>query len=376
MIDLQPYCYVETEVLPDGLIPGRVVEFRRNQYSVITEYGEVAAVLKGTFIYDAEVRADLPCVGDFVQLQYNEHGASRISGLLPRHSKFSRSDFSGHGFAHIKANREQVVAVNFDYVFIVTSLNRDFRVNRILRYLTQARGSELTVSAENGKPIRPGVQPVVILTKADLTTDFTPQVNEVREAAPGVPVHAISSHTGFGLSELADYLQPAKTIVFLGMSGVGKSSLLNALANEDLMEVRETRREDVSKGSHTTTHRQLFMLPSGAMVIDTPGMRELGLYDAEESISIGFSDVEELFDRCRFSDCKHQTEPGCAVRAALADNTLSRSRWEQYLKQQRENRYVDDKTTFLRENTMRWKSMTKANRAGNKAAKKLGGKKK
>jgi len=358
MIDLKQYGYTETERLPDGLIPGRIVEFRRNQYSVMTEYGEVDAVLKGSFVHDAVVRADLPCVGDFVLLDYNDNGASRITLLLPRHSKFSRSDFSGHGFAHIKANREQIVAVNFDCVFIVTSLNRDFRVNRILRYLTQTR--------------RSGGKPVVILTKSDLCDDFTAQINQVIEAAPDVPVHAISSHTGFGLDALNEYLQPTKTIVFLGMSGVGKSSLLNALVGEDIMEVRETRREDVSKGSHTTTHRQLFMLPSGAMIIDTPGMRELGLYDAEESISAGFSEVEDLFAQCRFRDCGHQGEPGCAVQAAIANGTLSHSRWEQYLTQKREDKYVDNKTAFMRERAEMHKSWAKSHKAEKRVMKKTG----
>ncbi|MCL1842675.1 MAG: ribosome small subunit-dependent GTPase A [Defluviitaleaceae bacterium] len=355
MIDLKQYGYTETEPLPAGLIPGRVTEFRRNQYSVITMYGEVDAVLKGSFVHEAVVRADLPCVGDFVTLQYNERGASPIAGLLPRRSKFSRSDFSGHGFAHIKANREQVVAVNFDYVFIVTSLNRDFRVNRILRYLTQARAGK--------------AEPVVILTKADLCEDFSVQVKEVREAAPDVAVHAISSHTGFGLDALEKYLQPGKTIVFLGMSGVGKSSLLNALAGGDIMSVRETRQEDSSKGAHTTTHRQLIMLPSGAMVIDTPGMRELGLYDAEESISEGFSDVEELFLQCRFKDCGHESEPGCAVQAAIKDGTLPHTRWEQYQTQKREDKYVEDKTAFMRERANEHKSWAKSNKAERRALK-------
>ena len=361
MIDLKQYGYTEVEVPPEGLTTGRVTEVQRNQYNVVTEYGEVAATLKGSFVHDAVVRADLPCTGDFVFLQYNENGPSLIVHVLPRRSKFSRADFLGHGFAHIKANREQVVATNFDYVFLLTSLNRDFRVSRILRYLTQTRQS--------------GGQPIIILTKADLTEDFSPQINEVKEAAPDVPVHAISSHTGFGLEALYKYLKPQKTVVFLGMSGVGKSSLLNALANEDLMAVRETRREDSSKGSHTTTHRQLFMLPSGAMIIDTPGMRELGLYDADESISAGFADVEELFTRCRFSNCTHQNEPGCAVWEALTADTLPHSRWEQYLKQERENKYVEDKTAYMRERTIWFKSMTKSNRAGNKTAKKPGGRK-
>lgn len=357
MIDLNQYGYIETEPTPKGLIPGRIVEFRRNQYRAITEHGEIDAVLKGAFVHDAVVRSDLPCVGDFVLLQYNESGASPITKLLPRHSKFSRSDFSGHGYAHIKANLEQVIATNFDYVFIVTSLNRDFRVNRILRYLTQARAS--------------GGTPVVILTKADICEDFTSQISEVNKAAPDVAVHAVSSHTGFGLEELSTYLKAGKTIVFLGMSGVGKSSLLNALASEDIMAVKETRREDISKGCHTTTHRQLIMLPCGAMVIDTPGMRELGLYDAQESISIGFADVEELFLQCKFRDCGHQSEPGCAVQAALLDGTLSNTRWEQYLTQKREDKYVDNKITFMQERTTEHKALSKLIKAEKKAAKKI-----
>jgi len=335
MIDLKQYGYKETTPIPDGLIPGRVTEFRRDTYSVMTELGEVNAVLKGSFLYEAEIRADLPCVGDFVLLEHNDSGNSRIFELLPRFSKFSRSDSSGHGFAHIKANREQIVAVNFDYVFIVTSLNRDFRINRILRYLTQAKSS--------------GAEPVVVLTKADLTDDFRPQVEEVRAAAPDIPVHAVSSYTGFGFDTLSPYLKPAKTIVCLGMSGVGKSSLLNSLADENLMQVKATRKEDASKGAHTTTHRQLIMLPSGAMMIDTPGMRELGLYDADESIGAVFSDIEELFGDCRFGDCGHDSEPGCAVQEALADGRLSLSRWEQYQSQMREDRYIEDKTAFMRE---------------------------
>jgi ribosome biogenesis GTPase len=350
MIDLTNYGYKETKTPPDGQIPGRVIEFRRSQYTVVTEHGELDAVLKGAFVYDATVRTDLPCVGDFVLLQYNDSGVSFITELLPRTSKFSRADFSGHGYAHIKANREQVVATNFDYVFIVTSLNRDFRINRILRYLTQARAS--------------GGTPVVILTKADLCDDFSVQMSAVRESTQGVAVHAVSSHSGFGIDQLSEYLAPGKTVVFLGMSGVGKSSLLNALAGENLMTVKGTRNVDISKGQHTTTHRQLVKLPCGAMVIDTPGMRELGLIDAEKSISEGFSDIEELFAMCRFSDCSHQSEPDCAVQLAINDGTLSVSRWEQYQTQRREDRHLDKKATVtqMRERKKQGKAMSKFSR--------------
>ena len=272
-------------------------------------------------------------------LQYNANGNSFIAALLPRHSKFSRADFSGHAAGYVKTILEQVAATNFDYVFILSSLNWDFKINRVLRYLTQSRQS--------------GGQPVVILTKADLVEDFTVLLTEAQKAAPDVPVHAVS---GFGLDALVDYLQPGKTVVFLGMSGVGKSSLLNALMNQEVMTVKAIR-EDDSRGRHTTTHRQLFMLPSGAMVIDTPGMRELGLFDADEGISVGFTDVEDLFAQCRFNDCRHKTEPGCAVLAALADGSLSSEHWERYLAQKRENKFVDDKTGYLTDKRARNKSI-------------------
>lgn len=310
--------------------------------------------MKGAFYHSVGSREEFPCVGDFVFLQYNESGASRIAKLLPRRSKFSRADYSGHAAGYAKTILEQVVATNFDYVFIVSFLNWDFKVSRIMRYLTQTRQS--------------GGQPVVILTKADLAPDFSASLAEVKKIAPGVPVHAVSSHTGSGLDGLSEYLQPGKTLVFLGMSGVGKSSLVNALMNQEVMTVNAIRETD-SRGRHTTTHRQLFMLPSGAMVIDTPGMRELGLFGVDDGISAGFQDVEDLITQCRFSDCRHQSEPGCAVLAALADGSLAPEHWERYVVQKRENKFVDDKTGYLINKRARQKSIAmqhKGKKGGNK----------
>jgi len=344
LIDLKTYGYIETETPPEGTIPGRVTELRREQYTVMTEQGEVTAKLRGKFYYDNQMREEYPCVGDFVLLEPNDSGLSRIAKLLPRRTKFSRADLSGHKEGYVKTVLEQVVAANFDTVFILSSLNFDFKVTRILRYLTQTRQS--------------GAEPVVILTKADLASDIERPISEVLAFAPELPVHVVSSHTGFGLDSLTPYLKPGKTVVFLGMSGVGKSSLLNTLMQKEVMEVKAIR-EDDSRGRHTTTHRQLFLLPSGAMVIDTPGMRELGLFDADEGINTGFSDVEELFALCRFSDCRHQSEPGCAVAAALKDGTLPQARWKSYLDQQRENRYANSKAAYL-ENKRAWsKSIAK-----------------
>jgi ribosome biogenesis GTPase len=208
----------------------------------------------------------------------------------------------------------------------------------------------------------------VILTKADLVKDYNASLTDVRQAASNVPVHVVSAHTGFGLNTLSEYLQPGNTIVFLGMSGVGKSSLLNVLMTKDVMAVKAIR-EDDSRGRHTTTHRQLFMLPSGAMVIDTPGMRELGLFGADEGISTGFSNVEELFTKCRFNNCRHNTEPGCAILGALSDGSLPREHWERYLAQKRENKFVDDKASYLTEKRIWHKDLAK----WSKQAKKTGG---
>lgn len=346
--------------LPSGLLNGRVIELRRKQYTVITAQGELTAILKGTLYHKAATTGDIPCVGDFVTLAINENGHSQIIELLPRCSKFSRADFSGHDARYAKTVKEQVVASNFHYVFIVVSLGQLFKISRITRYVTSSWQS--------------GGQPVVILTKSDLVSDINTPIFDVEQAAPGVPVHAISSYTRYGIEALHPYLEPAKTVVFLGMSGVGKSSLVNALMEQDIMAVSDIRSDD-NRGRHTTTHRQLLMLPSGAMIIDTPGMRELGLFGVDEGISIGFADIEILFSRCHFSDCRHQGEPGCAVQAALVEGSLPRSRWELYLSQQQENRFVDNKTAYMHDKKEKQKSLSKYNKANEKAYKKYGGKK-
>lgn len=329
-------------------IPGRITECRRELYRVVCGYGDVQAELKGSFFHELEEGDLFPVVGDFVIIKYNSQGPSLIDAVLPRHSNFSRVDFLGHAEGYAKNVREQVLVSNFDYVFILSSLNLDLNLKRIARYLAASWQS--------------GGFPVILLTKADLFDDFSGKAAEVRRLNREVPVIPVSSKTGFGLGDLSPFLEPAKTSVFLGSSGVGKSSLLNRLAGADLMEVKEIR-EDDSKGRHTTTHRQLFRLPSGAMVIDTPGLRELGLWDSKEGISLAFAEVEELFSRCRFSDCTHRSEPGCAVRAALEDGSLTPEQWKMYTAQQKETAFVINHSAYLKQKQEFHKSIARSNKA-------------
>jgi len=332
-----------------GYISGRIIEAQRSRYRVICEQGEVIAEIKGNFYHknEREEPNDCPVTGDFVVFKYNGQGSSLIDTVLRRRSVFSRVDFLGHAEGYAKNVREQTLASNFDYIFIMSSLNHDLNINRITRYLT--------VSLQSGG------FPVIILTKADLVDDAGTHISQVRKIARGVPVIAISCKSGSGLDELSPFLEPAKTVVFLGSSGVGKSSLLNCLAGKILMEVKEIRDDD-SKGRHTTTYRQLFRLDSGALVIDTPGIREIGLWDSSEGISLAFPEIEELFSGCRFNDCSHRSEPGCAVLAALEDGSLSNDQWKRYLSQRKENNFVINHSAYLKQKQEWAKSISRFSR--------------
>ncbi len=327
MINLIDYGLCPTMIAEDVKgIPARITAVHKERYELVCEYGHTYGRLK-TSIYYRDGLEDFPTTGDFVLVSPNLSGDSQIIKTLKRKSYFSRRDPTpGRG--------EQAVAANFDYVFIMQSLNFDFNLKRIERYITLAWQS--------------GAMPVVILTKADLVADYSEQMQAVQKVAVGAGVHGISVVTGLGLDTLQDYLKPRKTIVFLGSSGVGKSSLVNALAGEELMAVNEIR-EDDSRGRHTTTHRQLIMLKSGVLIIDTPGMRELGMWDVSKGLGEAFGDVESYFGQCKFNNCCHQTEPGCAVRAALDSGELPRERWESYLQLKREAKFSDDKAGYLRQ---------------------------
>jgi ribosome biogenesis GTPase len=336
-LDLLDYGFIPT-MMPEDVsgTPARITAVHKERYELVCEYGYTFGKLK-TSIYYVDGLEDFPTTGDFVLINYNPIGDSQIIKTLERKSFFSRRDPTpGRG--------EQAVAANFDYVFIMQSLNYNFNIKRMERYITLTWQS--------------GAIPVVILTKADLVEDYSEQMRASQKAAVGVGVYAISAMTGFGLDMLKDYLRPRKTIVFLGSSGVGKSSLINALAGKKIMAVNEIR-EDDSRGRHTTTHRQLIRLPNGVMIIDTPGMRELGMWDVSTGLGEAFSDVESYFGQCKFSDCRHQTEPGCAVRAAVECGELSNDRWESYLKLKREARFSDDKAGYLRQKQQLHKDISK-----------------
>ena len=320
-------------------IPARITAQHKERYEIVCQYGITHAKLK-TKEYFVDTQ-DFPTTGDFVMIHYIENGDSQIIATLPRKTFFSRREPG-------PIPRDQAVAANFDYVFIMQSLNQDFNPKRLERYLTLAWQS--------------GATPVILLTKADLVDDYWDYLTQAERVAPGVNTHVISAHTGYGLPRLNAYMIPGNTVVFLGSSGVGKSSLVNALAGEQVMAVNGIR-EDDSKGRHTTTHRQLIRLNSGVLIIDTPGMRELGMWDILEGLSDAFADVECHLGKCRFSDCRHEREPGCAIRAAISSGELDMARWESYQKLTEE---ALDKAEMLRRKNEWHKSLAKFTRNKNK----------
>ena len=339
MIDLREYG-VFPEHLPQGAAgePARVTAVHRERYELICAAGERSGRLKTAAYYGGGEL--FPTVGDEVLIDGAAQEECRILRTLPRRTVFVRREPG-------PVPREQAVAANFDEVLILQSLNRDFNLHRLERYLAQAWQS--------------GASPVVVLTKADLAAESAALLRAAEGAAPGVPVHAVSVRTGEGLEALAARLRPGRTFVLLGSSGVGKSSLVNALAGAELMQTGEIRAED-GRGRHTTTHRQLLRLPGGALVIDTPGMRALGMWDAAEGLSETFADVEQYLGRCRFSDCRHEREPGCVVRAALESGALPRERWESWCRLRGEAAYADDKAAYLRRRQQWHKEVAKRQR--------------
>lgn len=300
------------------LIPVRITRQDKQSYQVRGEGDLHTALLPGALHQSLE-GAERPVVGDWVAIAplANEQKGI-IRAVLPRTSSFSRKHAG-------TTTREQVIAANMDTVFLVNGLDGDFNLRRIERYVTQAWNS--------------GAMPVVLLNKADLCEDVDAHVWEVEKVAMGVDVHALSARQNEGLDVLHRYVTSGKTVAFLGSSGVGKSTLVNYLLGEQRMKTSEVR-EDDSRGRHTTTHRELVFLPDGGMVIDTPGLRELQLWGDVESLQDTFTDIEDLATQCRFRDCAHETEPGCAVQAALETGELDPGRYSSYQKLRKELDYL------------------------------------
>lgn len=334
----------------DGFLPARVALEHKHAYLLLSEAGEVSATCTGRLLHETSHRASLPAVGDWVAVKLRDTAVDGrgcvgdIHAVLPRRTTFSRAS-SG------PVATEQVLAANIDTVFLVTGLDENFNVRRIERYLAVARAS--------------GSQPVVLLNKADLHDDPAAAEESVRAVARSTPVVTLSAVHDPELTRLSPWLLPGATVALLGSSGVGKSTLINRLMGEDRLATRAVSTA-VNKGRHTTTRREMVVLPSGALVIDTPGLRELQLWNVDEGALGGaFDDIAALAARCRFKDCTHRAEPGCAVQAALDSGTLDGSRWESYRKLQREQAYAARRVDpqLARESRDHWKKIHRDFRA-------------
>ena len=319
------------------LIPARVAVRHHGPCELWTERGSVGGLPAGKLTDE-----ELPAVGDWVAARpLPGERKALIEDVLPRRSAFTRKEAW-------RRTVEQVVAANVDTVFLMSSLGPDLNTRRLERYLVGAWES--------------GAQPAIVLTKADLEPDHVAAVLDVETIAFGVPIHVVSAVSGEGLGELEPYLRRGATIALLGSSGVGKSTLVNRLAGRDVLTVREVRAD--GRGRHTTTHRELVLLPDGGLLLDTPGMRELQLWAGEESLDGTFEDVAALTADCRFNDCAHESEPGCAIRAALAEGSLPAERWESYRKLQRELRSLEIRRSkrLQSEERRRWRRVNKSMR--------------
>jgi ribosome biogenesis GTPase len=311
-----------TEHEERGWAPARVVSQQRGLWRIAGEFGECWAVPSGKLRAMAEGDNDWPAVGDWIAAEMSGDDRAVMQWVLPRRGCFSRK-------AAGQRIEQQVIASNVDTAFILAALNDDFNPRRLERYLAQCWES--------------GVDPVIVLNKADECEDVARRVVDGERVAAGASVFAVSARTGQGIEALDFFLTAGQTIVLLGSSGVGKSTLVNRLLQQERQAVQPTRESD-GRGRHTTTSRQLWRLPGGALVVDTPGLREIGLWNAEAGIGEAFGDIEELARACRFRNCRHESEPGCAVRTAVTAGKLDQARLENRKKLEREREFLQRKT--------------------------------
>ena len=303
-IDMKEYGlnerFIAESTLYENQNIGRIASQDKGLYKLICEKGELKAQISGKFRYNAAVTSDYPAVGDFVIFDENEGGNAIINHVLTRKSVFIRK-------AAGTSNNEQIVASNIDTIFICMSLNNDFNIRRLERYISVGWDS--------------GATPVIVLTKADLCCNYDNTMKELENVAIGIDI-IVTSSMNDDISSVKKYIKAGETIAFIGSSGVGKTTIINKLMGEEIFETKGLRNDD--RGRHTTTSRELILLPSGGVVIDTPGMRELGLEGAD--LSKAFADIDELSESCKFNDCTHTKEPGCAVRQAVENGLLQEDR--------------------------------------------------
>lgn len=327
-----------------NMIISRVISQEKGIYRIVSEQGEKLAKVSGKFSYNVLTVSEYPAVGDFVMADWNDNGGNAvIHEVLTRKSCFMRKAAGG-------GRQEQIVAANIDIVFLCMSLNNDFNIRRMERYLAIAWDS--------------GATPVIVLTKSDLCDDLEVKIAELSAVAIGVDIVVTNSVEQAGYEQIMQYIHAGKTIAFIGSSGVGKSTLINRLLGENKLDTNGLRNDD--KGRHTTTHRELFVLPNGCAVIDTPGMRELGMWDSQDGIERTFADIEELTAKCRFNDCSHIKEPGCAILKAIEDGQLSIERWQSYRKLKAENSYMEDSESYLAAKKKKFKEIAQYNKSNKK----------
>ncbi|MGD9160967.1 MAG: ribosome small subunit-dependent GTPase A [Desulfobacteraceae bacterium] len=332
----------------DNLEPARITQEHKGLYMMINASGEYLAEISGRMRYTARGYSDFPAVGDWVLAKiFPGEKKGIIHSVLERETTFSRKAVLSGGMPDSQGKtEEQVIAANINTVFIVTSMDSDFSLRRIERYMTSVYDSNMN--------------PVIVLNKSDIVSDIGDYINQTESIAFGVPVIPVSGLMGAGIDDLRKFIRPGETIVFLGSSGVGKSTIINSLTGTDRQKVNAVRETD-QKGRHTTTTRELIILPDGGILIDTPGMREFQPWKSEKETGSAFEDIGVFAQKCRFKDCSHESEPGCAVKEALDNGDLDSGRYKNYMQMKREARYLESRVEKKAElaEKKKWKDIAK-----------------